>query len=378
MKIEQCQWTAETGWIPQAPGGLGASAQVVLLFGGVDWFRANRCWDMVRAAYPSGHLFGCTTGGEIQGMRVKDDTLSLTAIAFEHTRAATACVPIEGVDRSMEAGERLGRSLDPKGLAHVFVLSEGLQVNASDLVTGINSALPPGVTVSGGFAADGLRFRETFIWCDGEPKGCVAGALGLYGDRLKIGLSATGGWDPFGIDRLITKSKKNVLYELDGRPALALYKQYVGEDKSLPADGLYFPLELRVGNSRNRVLRTMLAVDQDQQSITLAGNAPEGCYARLMFGNIDHLVDAAQSAAAASVDAFDEVDPQLSILVSCNGRRPVLKQRIEEEIEAAGEALGAGTVLAGFYSYGEIVPAAPGAEAELHNETMAITTFAEV
>lgn len=379
MKTEQFRWTANTGWAPQVPGGLGASAQVVLLFGSVDLFRANRCFDLVRDAYPNAHLFGCTTGGEIQGMRVMDDTLSLTAITFEYMRVAAAHAPIESVDRSLEAGERLARSLDANGLRHVLVLSEGLQVNGSDLVTGINSALPPGVTVSGGFAADGLRFHETFVWCDGQPKQSVVAALGLYGDRLKIGLSATGGWDPFGIDRLITKSRKNVLYEFDGRPALALYKQYLGERaKGLPAEGLQFPLELRVGNSRNRVLRALLAVNEAEQSITFAGNVPEGSYARLMFGNIDRLVDAAQSAAAASIDDFGDVLPELSILVSCNGRRPVLKQRAEEEVEAVGDALGAQTALAGFYSHGEIVQAAIGGDAELHNETMAITTLAEV
>jgi len=38
-----------------------------------------------------------------------------------------------------------------------------------------------------------------------------------------------GGWDPFGPERLITKSKENILYELDGQSALELYKKYLGE-----------------------------------------------------------------------------------------------------------------------------------------------------
>jgi len=156
---------------------------------------------------------------------------------------ATARAPIASPDHSFVAGEKLIRQLDPRGLRHVFVLSEGLQVNGSDLLSGINAALPPGVSASGGFACDGTFLQETARLCDGEPERSTAIAVGFYGDRLHIGLSVTEGWHPFGPDRLITKSHKNVLYEFDGRPALALYKQYLGEHAAgLPVTGLMFPL----------------------------------------------------------------------------------------------------------------------------------------
>jgi len=378
MKIEQSQWTSESKWQPAlSTARLGASAQVVFLFGSVKAL-GNGTRDSVRRAYPNACLFGCSTAGEIRGASVRDDTLVLTALAFENTGVATARVRIDTIEKSFDAGAKLVRQLSPAGLRHVVVLSEGLKVNASELVNGINSALPPGVSVSGGCAADGNRLQSTFVWADGEPEQSAAVALGLYGERLRVGVSAVGGWNPFGPDRLITRSRQNVLYEIDGHPALPLYKQYLGKyAEGLPATGLLFPLELRLGNPAQRVLRALLAVNEQEQSITFAGNVPEGAYARFMIGHMEDLIQSTQTAARASISNLKSCESQFSLIVSCNGRRFVLKQRIEEEIESARQALGPLTTLTGFYSYGEIAPANGGSHPELHNETMTITSFAE-
>jgi hypothetical protein len=383
MKTEQWQWSADKGWggkSPSATSGLRGSAQVVLLFGSTHDLESGHCFEVVRTAYPNAHLFGCTTAGEIHGTHVTDRTVVITAIAFENTHVALAHVPIPDIDQSFEVGVHLVRSLDTRDLRHILVLSEGLLVNGSELVRGINSALPDSVTVSGGFAGDGNRLQETFIWCDGDPVQSSVAALAFYGDRLQVGLASSAGWDPFGPDRLITKSKDNVLYELDGRSALSLYKQYLGEEyaQSLPASGLLFPLALRLGDKEDRVMRALLAVNEDEQSITFAGNVPEHSYVRLMRGHIESLVNGAQVAAASSIECMGLVASQFAILVSCNGRRPILKQRVEEEVEAVSAALGDQAILTGFYSYGEIAPIVAGGQSELHNQTMTITSFAEV
>jgi hypothetical protein len=380
MKLEQCQWTSAGGWVPTPLAStLGASAQLVLLFGQASLLSAREGWAQVREAFPNAHIFGCTTGGEIQDTRVGDGTLALTAIAFEHSHVATSKAFIQSADLCFSTGERLIQGLPVPGLRHVLVLSEGLRVNGSDLVNGIQAALPPGVSVSGGFAADGNSFQRTHVWCDAAPEESTAIALGFYGERLRIGLSVTKGWHPFGPDRLITKSRNNVLYEFDGCPALALYKRYLGElATGLPAAGLMFPLELSIGSSKNRVLRALLAVDEQEQSITFAGNVPEGSHARFMMGQVEDLIEGAQVAAAASFEDLGGPQASLSLLVSCNARRAVLKQRVEEEVEVVREVLGPLTALTGFYSYGEIGPSAAGSLPELHNETMSITSLAEV
>lgn len=378
MKVEQRVWAPETGWEPSFDaGGATGGAQLVLLFGSVEQVRESGCLEQARKHYPEAHIVGCTTAGLIHDARVMDDTITLTAVRFEHTRIALVHAEIENVADSLAAGRRLAGALDHRGLRHVFVLSEGLLVNASELVHGIDSALPNDVTVSGGCAGDGNRLATTYVWGDGAPKQAAVVGLGFYGERLQIGVSAIGGWRPFGPDRLITRSDKNVLHEFDGRPALALYKQYLGKyAEELPASGLMFPLELRGDEAGRQVLRALLSVNEEEQSITYAGNVPEGAQARFMFATIDDLIQGTHAAAKLSMQRL-AFPPQLSILVSCNGRRYVMKQRTEEEVEAVKEALGEETALCGFYSYGEIAPADSGGRSQLHNETMTITSFAE-
>lgn len=379
MKIEQFHCSSTSGWNrPLEQSALRGAAQVVLLFGSTSVVESRHCVPEIQKAFPKAHVFGCSAGDVIEGTQVNEGALTLTAIYFEHSRVTVARAPIAHPGAGFAAGEALMRQFKPEGLRHVFVLSDGLKVNASHLVSGINAALPDHVTVSGGFAADGDRLQTTHVWCDGAPEQAAAIALGFYGERLQIGTSVTGGWGPFGPDRVITKSRENVLYAVDGRPALGLYKQYLGDYASgLPATGLMFPLELRVGKSEHRVLRALLSVDEAEQSITFAGNVPEGAHARFMVGHIEDLIGGALTAARATLEQLKPATPELTLLVSCNARRAVLKQRVEEEVEAIREVLGERTALAGFYSYGEIGPPGVGASCELHNETITITSLAE-
>jgi hypothetical protein len=380
MKVEQFEWTKRGGWEPSLPVKVPrGSVQLVLLFGDPEQLRAQGCASLVEQAFPEAHMFGCSTAGEILGTQVRNGTLALTAVTFEHTRVATARARIEAPDASFAAGQEVIRQLPQEGLRHVFFLSEGLRVFGGDLISGVSSALPPGVTASGGFAADQALFSATHVWCDSEPTSPAVVALGFYGDRLRVGLSVTGGWRPFGPDRLITKSRRNVLYEFDGRPALALYKQYLGEHAAqLPAAGHLFPLELYYPERKSRVLRALLAVDENEQSITYASDVPEGAYARFMMGQIEDLVSGAQRAAKVNLEHLGGVAPALSVVVSCAGRSNVLSQRIEEEVEAIRDVLGTQTAMTGFYSYGEVAPPDEGGPPELHNETISITSMAEV
>jgi hypothetical protein len=377
MKLEQTKMSGNGEWEPEKPGLLGDSAQLVFVFGGKSVLKRESFFREVRQAYPSAHLIGCSTAGEIYDTRVSDDTMVVTAVRFEHTEIRGVSVNINEVACSFEAGARLAKALPVQGLNHVFVLSDGLSVNGSELVSGLASILPGDIKITGGLSADGSRFEETVVIWDGPAQKDVVAAIGFYGDRIKVGFGSLGGWDQFGPERLITRSKDNILYELDGQSALELYKVYLGEHaRGLPATGLLFPLSLRTGGE-NGLVRTILAVDEAEQSMTFAGDVPEGIYARLMRANFDRLIDGAAGAAKTSNQAFGGKNPDLAILISCVGRKMVLKQRIEEEVESVREVLGNDTVLAGFYSYGEISPFTPEAKCELHNQTMTITTFSE-
>jgi hypothetical protein len=378
MKTEQSMWREGTGWLPIHGEGLKNDAQLVFVFGTTAILEDFKIFQEINKLYPEAHIFGCSTAGEICGNRVYDNSLVITAMQFESTHIKGTKIELGDVSSSFEAGEQLAHSIDRENLTHVFVLSDGLNVNGSELVKGLTRQLPEGVTITGGLAADGERFGKTLVCWDDVPKKDTIALVGFYGNKLKIGYGSLGGWDPFGPERFITKSKENVLYELDGKSALEIYKLYLGEHaKGLPATGLLFPLSIRTSSGQAGIVRTILSVDDENQSMTFAGDIPEGAYARFMKANFERLIDGAHDAAKTSYEAINSRSPDLAILISCVGRKLVLKQRTEEEVETAGDIFGNHTVMTGFYSYGEISPFMPGAQCSLHNQTMTITTFFE-
>jgi hypothetical protein len=380
MKTEQRQWSEQKGWSPSNPTALGASAQVLFIFGNKQILKNEIVIEKLRKDYPKAHICGCSTAGEIRDVDVTDNELVATAVKFENTQVEIARVDLNEVNRnSFQAGIKLAQSLDKSNLMHVFVLSDGLGINGSELANGIQKNLPDNVSVTGGLAGDGANFQETLVISNGSAPGKdIIVALGFYGKRLRVGYGSAGGWDPFGPERLITKSQGNILFQLDGHSALELYKQYLGEHaQSLPATGLLFPLSIRANTSEIQLVRTILAVNETEQSMTFAGDIPQGAYARLMKANFDRLIDGASSAAKLSHSSLGSASPDLAILISCVGRKLVLKQRIEEEVEGVRDILGTKTTMTGFYSYGEICPPKQGGKCELHNQTMTITTFSE-
>jgi len=382
MKISQTKWDTSSGWVNKTGGAL-PGAQLALVFGSTALLKRADLMADIHTHNPQALLFGCSTAGEISGVEVTDDTLIVTAVEFAHTPLRVATVNLSQVSGSDQAGEDLARALplalpDGDPLNHVMVLSDGLKTNGSQLVAALAKQLPPTVVVTGGLAGDGARFAETVVLSEGAARPDMVVAVGFYGNRLCVGYSGFGGWDSFGPERLITKSRGNVLYELDGQSALALYKKYLGaQAKDLPGSGLLFPLSLRINPGQTGVVRTILSVNEAEQSLTFAGDVPEGAYARLMMANFDRLIDGAGEAAKSSKVAGAVTGPQLAVLISCVGRKLVLKQRVEEEVEAVRNALEAGTVLAGFYSYGEISPFSSGSKSELHNQTMTVIHFTE-
>jgi hypothetical protein len=334
------------------------------------------------AAFPTSVLMGCSSAGEISSGTVGDGGVSVVVARFERTPLRRASTVLRDMADSHAAGARLAAQLPHQGLRAVFMLSSGVAVNGAALARGIGGGLPTGVAVSGGLAADGSLFERTWVLDAGVPREGVVTAVGMYGDALRVGHGCSGGWTEFGPERQVTRSEGNVLFELDGQPALTLYKHYLGELASqLPGSALLFPLALRPAGA-GAVVRTILAVDEATQSMTFAGDIPIGSLVRLMRTSVDRLVTSAEEAgrqAMQSMGAATEVPSAvLALSVSCIGRRLVMGERTEEEVEAVLEQLPAGAVHAGFYSYGEVSPTQGFLAAELHNQTMTLTVFSEV
>jgi len=374
MQVQQLSLT-EDNWSEYLEL-ININADLFLLFVSPDFKPKKKVLNSLTKSYPKATIIGCSTAGEISDITVKDYTISLTAIQFKKTTLKMVSVHVENMERSEKAGQKIGEQLYHKDLKHVIVLSDGLNINGAELVSGLRENLP-NISITGGLAADRSNFMKTFVIRNNEILENQIIGLGFYSKCLKVGYSSKGGWDSFGIERLVTKSHKNVLYELDGLPALELYKSFLGEEaNNLPSSGLLFPLSMRNNENSTPLVRTILGVNEEEQSLTFAGNIPEKSYVRLMKANIDRLINGAEDSAITAKKGFKE-SCELAILISCVGRRMVLKQLIEEEVEVVRDVIGKKPSITGFYSYGEIAPHGEFSPCELHNQTMTITTLSE-
>jgi hypothetical protein len=381
MRVAQLSWTENAGWT--ADSGDRANADLVFFFGTRLALACGARYRELRAMFPAAHILGCSTGGQINNADVSDDEIAAAAIRFDATKLRVTCEPACSPESSRACGDAIGRALAATDLVGVFVLSDGLNVNGSELVGGITGAVGKEVAVTGGLAGDGAEFRETLVGADCAPRKHMVAAVGFYGPAIRIGHGSAGGWDEFGPRRQITRSRGNILFEFDGQPALDLYELYLGEDEArgLPGSGLLFPLRIfDPERPAHDIVRTILAVDHEARSMTFAGDVPEGWTAQLMRGNFDRLAAGAASAARQAADGLGRArtGDQLAILVSCIGRRLLMGQHIADELEAASTEFGPNIPQLGFYSYGEISPHRVSGVCELHNQTMTVTTIAEV
>ena len=334
--------------------------QLVLVFGSVKPLTAPGLLEILEEVFPQAELAGCTPAGEIGTGGVTDGEIVIT----EDSRAA---------------GRRLGRALAEPELVHVLVLGQGVQINGSALIEGFADSLPGGVMLSGGLAGDGGAFSRTWTLSRHGLSERQIVAIGFSGRHVHLHHGSFHGWKPFGPVRKVTRCAGNVLYELDGQPALDIYKRYLGDyAKDLPASGLLFPFEM-LGEDRSALglIRTILGVDEAAGSLILAGNIVDCGYLRLMHASTDSLVDGAVAAAEEAFRPGTDAGESLVLLVSCVGRKLVMGTRVDEEVEAVAAVFGPQACIAGFYSNGEISPMRDLLTCHLHNQTMTITHIAE-
>ncbi|MBD3864094.1 FIST signal transduction protein [Olleya marilimosa] len=351
---------------------------LVLVFGNRFMLEEKTVYQELRQIFPDGHIVFASSCAEISSNTVNQNSITVTAIQFEKSKflIKTSNVLNKDLD-SYKTGNELIQQFPEEGLKYTFVVSEGSFINGSQLTKGMSAATNDNLLITGGLCGDDARFEKTLASYNENPKEGELVAIGFYGDTLEISFSIHGGWTPFGPERIVTKSSGNVLYELDGQPALDLYKTYLGDKaRDLPGAALLYPLNVTSEDEDQSIVRSILNINEAENAVILAGDIKENSKVQLMMTNVDHIANASERAAKQALE-HRQNKPELAILVSCIGRKIVLDQRVEEEIEEVIEVIGTDTVVSGFYSYGEIAPFHGEVACQLHNQTMTITLISE-
>lgn len=374
MHSEQIRWSEKDGWIGY-DALQGQMRNLVLVFFDNAKCLETQWYETLSSMYPNAVIIGASSSGNVSNTTISDQDAIATAITFERSTVRLVSKKIADCSDSETLGATLGKELLGESLRHVMILSDGLSINGSELARGFSQVLHEGITITGGLAGDGTRFGTTYVMAQAPAQTGIVAAIGLYGETLQAKSGCFAGWEEFGPERVITRSKGNILYTIDDKPALALYKSYLGEFAvDLPGSGLRFPMSVRENRDAIPIIRTLLAVNEEEQSLTFAGDVPEGNLCRLLKTNMDLLIEHAGLAAEAS--KMDQEQEFLVVAVSCVGRRLVLGQLCEEEIEIIRETLGEKAVITGFYSYGELSELG-ASRCTLHNQTMTLVSIYE-
>ena len=379
MKTIQLRKTKNSNWKYISEKAI-LKKPLVLVFGNRYLLEDENIYNEVRDLFKDGHIVFGSTSGDITSQYVDDESITITAIEFERSKYVIKTANVlnnDSTKKSYLTGENLIKQFSNEGLKHVFIISEGSFINGSQLARGMNAATENDLLITGALCGDAARFEKTIASYNELPKKGEIVAIGLYGETLDISFSINGGWTPFGPERIVTKSKNNILYELDDLPALDLYKKYLGDkSKELPGAALLYPLKVKSTNEKQSIVRTILNINEEENSMILAGDILEDSRVQLMMTNVDSIVNASEKAASEALKKREK-DPELAILVSCIGRKLVLDQRVEEEVEEVLEVVGKDTTICGLYSYGEIAPFRNETDCQLHNQTMTITLISE-
>ncbi|WP_373001450.1 FIST signal transduction protein [Sulfurimonas sp.] len=364
-------------WDDVLDASMDSENTIIIMFGSINVLKVKKGIDDIVETFPKATVVGSSTSGEIYGSEIYNDSLSVSIMHFNKSSFRVVVKDISE-HNSFDIGKNILTDLPKENLKSIFLLANVLNVNGSELTKGLSTDVPSDCVITGGLAGDGVEFNKTWILLNSQLMKKQIIAVGLYGEDLRVEYGCKCGWSRFGLDRRVTYSQDNVLYTLDNKPALELYKRYLGSHASaLPASGLYFPLMLLEEGSTTPTLRAIKAIDEEKNSITLAASIPQNSIVTFAKANLDDLIMGAQEAAESLIENYDGKQKALCIAINCIARKIVLKQEAEDEIEVVHDTLGENVSTIGFYSYGEISKIESGG-CDFHNQSMTLMLMYEV
>ncbi len=379
MQVQLYRYTDD--WDRPLDARLDSDTTLVLLFGEIGPQRdQHAALRSVCATFPRSIKSGGSRGSDIYEGRLEEYALVLAVIRFEKSRLKRAEYSVTSTEDSHRAGHALGKALQHDDLRGVFLIGAGERIDEEALTLGINRSLSEKVVVTGGVTTHNYRRQTTHILSeDCQTRTDSVSAVGYYGDAIRFIASRQEGWERFGIEYKITSSRGNILYTLNHRPALEVYKNHLGKlaDK-LPGIAARFPLAIQSGHThRAPKIHTIIGIDEARQALLFAQDIPAGHYAMFMKADAHRLLLGACEAARNLSHAYHPpASEALNITVSSMRRKRLLLHRTDEEPKMVRHFLPSGIHQVGFYSDGTIAPTGSG-QSTADRQTLVLTLIWE-
>jgi len=366
---------------------VGSKPNLVIVFASIV-FNQEEMLKGVNSVAQGSVIIGCSDAGEITGEGPTKDQVSVMAVNSDNVEFVAGVGKMVSAD-SHKAGKEAAEEVlkKAKGKISMFVmLPDGTTGNGAAIVRGVQEALGENFPIMGGSAGDNFKFQKTYQYFQDQVLHDVVIGLGFVGD-FHWGVGVRHGWEPLGIPMKVTKSEGAVLKELDGKPALKIYEDYFGrKSEELTKEPIArmaytYPLGMSVKGSPELLIRDVVIANKKGE-ITCAAEMPQGSEVRLMLGDQEKAIEAAEEAAQNALSQLKEAKPKMVLVFDCVARYKLLGSRIGEEISAIQNILGKDVPLIGFYTYGEQAPLGGNIDPKtcrsaFHNETMTLLVIGD-
>jgi hypothetical protein len=352
--LAQCQTSLE-----------GLQPQAGILFAAID-FEHQLILDCINKAFPGIELIGGTTDGEMSSvLGFQQDSLTLMLFYAEEIEfcAEVGRTVSQNPEKTAQQTVETAKMRLSKPLRLCITTPESLTTSASSILDGLKLALAE-IPVLGGTTGDQTQIQRTYQFFKTEVLTDSVPIL-LIGGNLLFSHGISSGWGPIGKCGLVTKVEKNVIYEIDGKPALDFYHYYF--DK-FAADVAY-PLAIFPPGEKTFFLRSALTDDPISGSISVAADVPEGSTIQITEATQNGIISASKTSFDQAWNAYPGKEPVAALFFSCAWRRFILGTQTKEEHRAISNALAVPLPSCGFYTYGEISPLREHGPTFFHNTT---------
>ncbi|MDD4938697.1 MAG: FIST N-terminal domain-containing protein [Candidatus Omnitrophica bacterium] len=335
-------------------------------------------------------IIGCSSAAVICNAGIFKHGVAVMLLSMPaHMHFSVACVKDIKEKTALNAGRELGERLlhgfrdMRRDLSIIF--SDGLIEEGSNLINGIQERLGKSFPLAGASASDNMRFLRTYLYFNQEV--LTDSAVGiLLGGKLNFGLGIKHGWKPLGKPRTITRSAGNIIYEIDGKPAVKVYEEYLARElpqlqKEIRLVSTLYPIGMFIPGEEEYLLRNILEIENDGW-LRMQGNVIQGSLVRLMIGTKKSCLNATRQALdEAKRNSFPAADinkgeiKNAVFVFDSTSRYTLLRREANQELQIIKEGFGKDVPIIGLYTYGEQAPLKAisyHGQAYFHNQSIAI------
>ena len=337
-----------------------------IIFAAID-FEHSLILQQIHQAFPGIELIGGTTDGEISSvLEFQQDSITLMLFCSDEVEIHAGVGrkvsgdPVTVTKQAVEQAKAKSTAAPKLCLTH----PESLTTSGVSILNGLKLALGQHVPIFGGLAADQSRYQNTYQFFQTEVLSDSVPIL-LFSDTILFSHGVTSGWHPIGQISKVTKVDKNIVYEIDGKPALDFYHHYLG----LLPPSIEYPLAVFDQNGDNFYIRAPIAYNQESGSITFFGDIPDQAVIKIAEAGYEDILAASKTSFMNALDNYPGAEPSAILFFSCVARRQILGTRAKEEYQNIKLCLTDYLPACGFYSYGEIAPIEGISQMQFHNET---------